>query len=104
MISWIVRKYNKTITEVKSNLPEKKEWIVKVRLIDGSEVNLAYKAHSIPHVKQLYDMDMRVYNGLIVGERVSKKYIGKRYVARMIDIMLIDSGAVVHGEESGEYS
>jgi len=89
-----MNKYNKVIDEIKAELPQKTTWIVQVRLLDNTEVNLEYKAHSVQQVKQLYKNDLTVYNGLIIGRGASKKHIKRKHIVRVMDIIMIDSTVI----------
>ena len=99
MIKWMIRKYNKVVEDIKAELPEKPIWLVQVRLIDNSEIGLEYKAYSKLEAKDKYSRDVKVYNGLIVGSGAGKKYIKKKDIYRVVDIVLVDSTV---SEDEGE--
>ena len=93
----MVRKYNKVVADIKAELPPKTNWLVQVRLIDNTELGLEYDAYSKLDVKSKYDMDVRVYNGLIVGQGASKRYIKRKDIDRVLDIIMVD-GSVSEDE------
>ena len=93
----MARKYNKVIADIKAELPEKDKWLVQVRLIDNRMIGIEYEAYSELQVKSKYDMDVRVYNGLIVGQGASKRYIKRKDIDRVLDIIMVD-GSVSEDE------
>ena len=89
MIKWIMKGYNKVTESIRESIPDKPTWLVKVKLTDTSDIALEYMGYSAEDAKRQYKSDLTVYNGLVVGSGENRKYINKRKIARIEDIILV---------------